>query len=372
VLRDWRSNKGLIASASAHALLLGATLVAFSSPAHYDDAQESIPVEMVTDQAFSQIMKGEKTAKAVQKSPKVDKVADLQQSKPDTPTPDAKKDVPTPPPPLKRLADPGEDLTPDKQPEPAKAAALPPPRPTPDPPKVEPTPPERPQPAKAAPREEPKDLAAEPKPLPVERPKEAAKEPPKPEAPKPPPKPQLKTDDVAKLLERTKANELAKADKPTSKPKSGEEDQPQQKALNLSAISQFLDHDKPQRMASTGAQLQHTASLGAPNASAAKMSVTMWDSLRGIIADQYQRCWSQSGHSQEKGYFPVVRVQLREDGGLATSPVLTNPSADPDDRALAEAAIRAVRSCDPLRIPAQFAPFYSEWKSLPVRMKTEM
>jgi hypothetical protein len=372
VLRNWRSNKGLIASASVHALLIGATLVAFSRPLQFDDAQESVPVEVFTDSQFNQIMKGDKTAKTVQKTAKADKVADTTQVKPNPPTPDAKKDVPTPPPPLKRLADPGADDKPEKQPEPQKTAALPPPRPVPEPPKVEPapTPPERPQPVKAAAKPEPEPENAEPvKPKPVERPKEAAKEQPK---PTPPQKPQLKTDEVAKLLERTKTDDRAKADKPTSKPKSGDEDQPPQKSLDLSAISKFLDHDKPQRVASTGAQLQHTASLGAPDASAAKMAPSMWGALSGIIADQYQRCWSQSGHAPETRYLPVVRVQLRQDGGLAASPILTNPSSDPDERALGEAAIRAVRMCDPLRIPAQFAPYYAEWKTLPVRMKTDM
>ena len=127
----------------------------------------------------------------------------------------------------------------------------------------------------------------------------------------------------------------------------------------------------PQRRAATGQQLQQTASLGLPNANAAKLSPTMWDSRASLIADQYQRCWTQSGRSQELGYWPVVQVQLRVDGGLAAAPVLRNPSGDPDKRALGEAAIRAVRMCDPLRIPSQYAGFHNEWRSLPIKMRTE-
>ena len=61
----WRTNKGLIVSASAHAALLGLTLVAFSNTPPFEDAQESVPVEIVTDAQLNQIIKGEKTAKVV-------------------------------------------------------------------------------------------------------------------------------------------------------------------------------------------------------------------------------------------------------------------------------------------------------------------
>ena len=377
-MRAWRTNRGLMVSAGAHAALLGLTLVAFSRTPPFEDAQESVPVEMITTSQLNQIMKGDKTAKVVRPTPKVDKVADLAETKPLPPTPEAKRDVPIPPPPLKRIADPGEDDKPEVKPEPPKVAALPPPRPAPEPPKVEPTPPVRPAPAKVAVKEEAAPPDAEPvRPKPVERPKELAKEPPK-EPPKPappPPKPQLRIDEVAKLLAKTpepKAKpDAPKPDAPAAKPKSGDETSEAKPSFDLSAISKLLDRDKPARRATTGAQLQQTASLGAPTASATRMSPSMWASLAGIIADQYQRCWSQSGRSQELGYYPVVRVQLRVDGGLAASPVLTNPAADADRRALGEAAIRAVRMCDPLRIPAQYASFYAEWKSLPIKMRTE-
>ena len=53
---------GLIVSGAVHAALLAATLVAFSDDAKFADAQESVPVEVVTDQQFNQIMKGEQSA----------------------------------------------------------------------------------------------------------------------------------------------------------------------------------------------------------------------------------------------------------------------------------------------------------------------
>ena len=89
--------------------------------------QNRFPVEMISTAEFSQVMKGEKSAKIVKPTPKADKIADVHETKPLPPLAEAKKDVPLPPPPLKRLPDPGEDDAP--KPEPQKMAALPPPRP---------------------------------------------------------------------------------------------------------------------------------------------------------------------------------------------------------------------------------------------------
>ena len=377
----WRSDKGMVVSTSAHAVLLAATLVAFSRTPPFEDAQESVPVEIVTDAQLNQIIKGEKTAKVVKPTPKVDKLADIAATKPLPPTPEAKRDVPTPPPPLKRLADPGEDDKPEQK-EPQKVAALPPPRPTPEPPKVEPkpeppAPPVRPQAAKPAPQEKPEPDDAEPvRPKPVERPKEIAKEQPKPEpkpepkhAPTPPqpPKPQLKVDEVAKLLEQSKTPEpKAKADKPASKPKSGDEDSPKS-SLDLTAISKIIDHDKPARTAATGAHVQQVAALGSPNANAAKMSPSLWAGLDALMQERYRQCWTYLGIVQGQKYVPQVRVRFQQDGSLAAEPSLVNPPSDPAMRGLAESAMRAVRKCDPMRIPAQYLPYYEQWKARVVR-----
>jgi colicin import membrane protein len=51
------------------------------------------------------------------------------------------------------------------------------------------------------------------------------------------------------------------------------------------------------------------------------------------------------------------------DGALAGSPRLVNPPWDPAWRAHADAAIKAVKSCDPLHVPDKYAPYYSQWKT---------
>ena len=364
-----RKEPGLIVSAAAHATLLAAALVAFNSPARFDPAAENIPVEMISNQDFSQISKGEKTAKDVKPVQKADRIADKQETKPTPPLAEAKKDVPLPPPPLKRLPDPGEDDEP-KKPEPQKMAALPPPRPV-EAPKTTPLPPERPQPAKAEPKEQPKDEPADAEPIapkPPVRPKELkAEAKPAPTPPKPPEKPRLDKDEIAKLLAREKP-----ADKPAARPKSGEQSDEKHNKFDSNAISRLLDHDKPQTTGSTGREVVRTASLGAPTGTATKMSPSLVDALNSWMIEQYTRCYHYFGTGSNLKYIPRVALNLRPDGSLDGAPTLLNPPTDPALASLASAALNAVHECNPLRIPSQFAQYYDQWKSRKIDFDPEL
>ena len=88
----------------------------------------------------------------------------------------------------------------------------------------------------------------------------------------------------------------------------------------------------------------------------------------GLLRDQLHRCWQPPIGAQgaAKPPVPTVRVSLNQDGSLAREPAVTNASADPLFRAVADSATRAARSCSPLRIPAQFQPYYQDWKDLVV------
>ncbi|HEY1735337.1 MAG TPA: cell envelope biogenesis protein TolA, partial [Methylovirgula sp.] len=61
--------------------LLAAMLLSFAFNPKFQDAQETIPVEILTSSDLNQIMHGEKTAKQVQPKPRVDKVADTTEDK---------------------------------------------------------------------------------------------------------------------------------------------------------------------------------------------------------------------------------------------------------------------------------------------------
>ncbi len=387
-----RKQPGLIVSAAAHTTLLAVTLIAFNSPAKYDEAKEAIPVEMITDQAFSQISKGEKTAKEAKPVQKADKVAEVEELKPTPPIAEAKKDVPLPPPPLKRQRDPGEDEA--EKPEPQKTAALPPPRPALEETKPAPEPPKRPEPPKAQAKPEPKEEAkAEPEeaetvaPKPPPRPKIEPKQEAKPEAkpepkqeakhetkpaptpPKPPEKPRLKTDEVAKLLAKSKTDD--KHDKPAVKPRSGEESEEKSSKFDTNAISKLLDHDKPQATGSRGREIVRTASLGAASGTSQRMAPNMMDALNSLMMEQWMRCWHYFGTSGGSKYYPQISIRFRPDGSLAAEPVLRNPTADPALTSLATAAMNAVRECNPMKIPAQFAPYFDQWKSRTVEFRPD-
>lgn len=380
-----RSEPGVVVSSAAHAGLLIAALVLFSDGQKFEDAQETIPIEVVTDDGLNQVAKGEKTARDLKPSTRVDKVAEKTENKPLPPLKEAQKDVPAPPPPLKRQADPGQDDKTETIP-PKRVAALPPPapeppvRPEPKPVEAKPTPTPPAKPKAAAPEkelEEPKDAEVvkpkppvRPKPEKEEKPKEEAKETPKPD-PKPPvkPKERLKVDEVAKLLESKKKTEkpvkpqnddgeIAEKNVKASKPKSGDESAPKSK-FDAADISSLLSKEAPQRRAATGDQIR-TASLGAPEGTAPKMSASMEGRIAAYIHDKYYPCWSNALSLGGATFKPVVEFHLSRDGALEGRPKLLNPSSNPVEQARGEMAVQAVRRCSPIPIPPEFMPYYEE------------
>ncbi len=376
-----RETPGFVLSTGAHAALLLAVLLGFSRASLVVDPHEAVPVEVIDGRELDQVMKGEKTAPSVQPRPRVEKRADVAEPKLLPALAEATKDVTPPPAPAKPQPEPGKDVAKEEQKPAQKSAAIsPPPRPV-EPQRPEPKPRRVEQAAEPAPVP-PKPPDAEPLvPKPVPKPKVVQKPDPKPELPKeakPPvaqkkPEPRFEPDRLAKLLEQDKQRHPVEkpADKPVAKPRSGEETAPSDKKFDPTDISRFLSKDAPQRKASAGQDLQQLAALGAPTASAAKMSPSLWGQLDGLLQEQYKRCWTFIGVGGQKKYIPEIRVQFAEDGSLALPPELVNPQSDPSLKALADSALRAVRRCDPLRIPARYQPYYEQWKSRIVRFDPE-
>ncbi len=289
----------------------------------------------------------------------------------ETPTPDA----PTPPPPPDAVKPPpdAEAIAPTPPPRP-KVEPKPDPKPVPRPPKV----------TRAKPVPRPRPVVREVKLAPEPPPKvELKPEPPKAE----PPKPNL-VDRVANLLNAMKLPkpeptkpELPKPQPVPEPPKRADQPKPAEKAragntvrdakahddFSLAKISALLDHEAPQRKASTGRQLTQMASLGAPNAHSEHMSPSMRAQLDGWLIDHYRGCWSYFGLGATEDYVPAVHVQMAVDGSLIGRPALTNPPSDPNLRSLADSAIRAVNRCNPLDMPARFKPFYDSWRDRIVR-----
>lgn len=371
----FRKNPGWLTSVAAHGALLLAILLGFSQARHVDDPHEAVPVEVVDGRELDQVMKGEKAAPSIKPRPLAEKRADVAEPKPLPALAEAAKDVA--PAPAKRQPEPGQDPAKEESKPPQKAAAIPPPRPEPKPRHLEQAAAEPPH---APPKPQKLDDAEPLEPKPVPKPKAVQKVEPKPEPPKETkpvvakkPEPRFEPDRLAKLLEEEKRKDPVEkpAERRVAKPRSSDEATPPEKRFDPTDISKFLSRDAPQRKASAGPELQQLAALGAPTASAAKMSPSLWGALDGLLQEQYKRCWTFIGLGSQKKYIPEIQVQFAEDGSLARPPELLNPPSDPNLKALAESALRAVRRCNPLHIPARYQPYYEQWKGRIVRFDPE-
>nr|WP_252393726.1 cell envelope biogenesis protein TolA [Candidatus Rhodoblastus alkanivorans] len=350
--------------------MLAFLLVHFSHEQKFADAEEAVAVETITESQFHEIMQGEKTAPKADK-PRADKVAERSEAKPTPPPPppEAKRDVPVPAPPLRRSTDQAEaDQTPPSPP-------TPPPRPAPPPPPVAKTPPRPPEQKQEAERKDAEAVRPPPRPKPPEKAeRKPAPEPPPPEKPREKPEPKAKAeekptrkppkpDDIAKLLADAK-------DKPAQKRKSSAESE-HRRTPDLSEIAKLLDEKAPDAKFTSGREISRAAALGARHATGARMSPSMSDSLNALLQEQYKQCWNYLPLTGDK-YVARIHVTYRPDGSLAGQPVLLNPPSNPQFRGLAESAVRAVRRCNPLRIPAQYLPYYDQWKDWVVGFDPEI
>jgi len=250
---------------------------------------------------------------------------------------------------------------------------------------VKPKPPSRPMPEKEAketpqPPQKPKPKD-EPKPPEEAKKQEVKKQEAKPkEQAKQKDEPRLKVDEVAKLLEKKKAaekgapseaDEAKKADKPPAKPKSGDETAPKSK-FDAASIANLLSREAPQRRAATGAELTKTASLGAPTASAPRMSPTMQAQIDAYTVEHYRRCWETALSIDAHAYVPQVELRLTRNGALEGAPRLLNPSANPVERRRGEQALGAVRRCSPMPIPPAFEAYFDYWRVTVLNMTNDM
>jgi colicin import membrane protein len=308
---------GAWVSGAAHAAILAAGLLALPSST-FPEAQEGIPVEVITDNQFSEITRGEKTAKEVkpEANPRVDRVAEVRDQR-----------------------DPGEAQ------------------------RHTPAPPTRPADMKVA-EQEVEAAAAPPPPSRPEPRREAEKKP--------------TAEDLAKLAEREEAEALAKQQaeaKAAAEAKAKAEADAKAKALADVAekfspgdIRELLQSKQPAQSGSTGSEINRTASLGTSTGTAQRLNPSQRDALIGILQEQLHRCWvvPVALQSAPKPPVPSIRIQLNQDGTLAAEPAVLNRSPEPLFGVAADSATRAARRCAPLRIPAQFAPYYQDWKDLVV------
>ncbi|MBF9234825.1 cell envelope integrity protein TolA [Microvirga sp. BT350] len=346
------SEPGFWVSGVTHAALLGLAMVGLSSFHKFPEAEEGIPVEIFTENQVSQITKGEKTAKDVQPTPKprADRVADKTELRDPG---EEKRDTPAPP---KR---PEEMKVADKE----EPVASQPPLPTPPP-----------KPAEVKAQEDEKKLIEKAEAEAIEEAKAAAAKA-KAEAEA---QAKAKAEADAKAKAKAEADAKAKADAEAkkladAKAKADAEakvrkDAEVAKKLDLADIKQLLQNkEKNQSTGASANEIQKTPSLGTQTGSAAKLNPSQRDSLIGILTEQIRKCYTVPvSASIGNPTLPYLEIRLNPDGSLSADPAVLRAGPSSTDRAIADAALRAVRRCAPYRLPAQFAPFYADWKTLNV------
>jgi colicin import membrane protein len=388
---DWRRPGGAL-SAAGHAAILVAGVYAFSSAQPFQPAVEAVAVDVVSDQQFNEMMKGDKTSKVVAKEPerRIDRVAETKEDK----DPGLeKKDVPTPP--TKQEAKP----EPKPEPEQKVAAIVPPTRPPElrvTPPVVAPTPPK--PPVKVEEEEDDIDEQAE-----LLRRKKIED--------------QKKAEDAAKAIEakrkldeklkqeaqaQTKAAEekkkldeklkaeaeaekraeekrVADAKKKAEAEKKARDDKARknreakeaaEENKLFASISNKLQTSKeaPSSTGSTGATVSNRSTAGTATATGKKLSPSDRSQLIGILTEQMNRCISYSGTAPKTG--PQLTFTLSREGGINGGVQLANGSGEANFRPFSEAAMRALRNCQPYRIPARFMDSYDDWKNVRLNIDT--
>jgi len=68
----------------------------FATTDKFEDAAEMIPIDVVSDSELNSVVKGERTAEEIKPGPRVDKLADKQDTPPEPPLNQAEKDKPAP------------------------------------------------------------------------------------------------------------------------------------------------------------------------------------------------------------------------------------------------------------------------------------
>ncbi|MET0527797.1 MAG: cell envelope integrity protein TolA [Microvirga sp.] len=369
------SEPGFWVSGVAHAAVLVAAMIGFSSAAEFPDAQEGIPVEVITDNQFSQITKGEKEAKAVtpDQKPRAERVADKVELRE---AGEEKRDTPAPP---KRP----EDMKVAEEAAAAQAAAA----------KAEEQAKAEAAAKAAAAAKAQAEAKAEAEKQAVEKAeaeaieKAKAAEQAKAEAEAKAraeakakadaeaeakrvaeAKAKAKAEAEAKAQAEAEAKKVAEAKAKAEAEAKARKEAQLAKKLDMGDLKQFLDtKEKSQSSGATGSEVQKTASLGTATGTSAKLNPSMRDGLIGLLQDQMRQCYqvpiSASGGDVTP---PVLDIKLSADGSLAAQPSIASSGNSSTDRAVADAALRAVRRCAPYKIPATYAPYFNDWKHLNV------
>jgi len=297
-----RTREGIVLSVLFHVVVIVWGLISLATRPLEAMPQDIVPVDVISDDKLSQMMKGIKTGDKNATKPMADKVGEPNQVDSNTGKINDKKQ------PIQPTA---EKQTPKQDDKPIEKK--------PDPPKpvVEDKPKDPPKPAK----DEPKiDQIAD-----KLKQQDQPKDPPKPEAKQTPqpPKPQ------------------------------------KQYAFNAADTKALLDKRDPTRQSVTGQQVNPNGQLGTSTGPAQKLTMGWMGALQRRISN----CWSVPAGVRDADTMEVrIQVRLKSDGTLLGEPLLVEaPSGNPVvGVAFAKSAIRAIEQCQPYNFLPQ-AEYKGGW-----------
>ena len=95
-----------------------------------------------------------------------------------------------------------------------------------------------------------------------------------------------------------------------------------------------------------------------------RMTLTQQAGFEAWLVKTYLRCWRPAPQPVDADpYVAQVRLAYNPDGSLSKPPKLVNPPSNPAQKPQAKSVMLAVQSCNPLPVPAQYRPFYEQWKT---------
>jgi hypothetical protein len=96
----------------------------------------------------------------------------------------------------------------------------------------------------------------------------------------------------------------------------------------------------------------------------ARMTPAQQAGFDSWLIKTYLACWKPAQQPPDADvYVAHVRLAYNPDGSLSKPAKLVNPPSDPALKPQAKSVMAAVQDCNPLRVPAQYRPFYEQWKT---------
>ena len=104
-----------------------------------------------------------------------------------------------------------------------------------------------------------------------------------------------------------------------------------------------------------------------------RMTLTEQADFDAWMIKTYLRCWKPAAQPADAdNYVAQVRLAFKPDGSLMKPPKLVNPPSDPALKPQAKSVMQAVQTCNPLPVPAQYRPFYEQWKTKTIHFNPQI